>query len=126
MPYIKLQERTQKTDTNLFESEMFMAEVTEIFVMRMKDPERADKIRERAREDFTTLDGVTSWKTYVTTDANRPTLFAEIYTFPDYETAKRVTPQFAEREPTKEFLNEVDEILVGQYFTKHIPGKGII
>ena len=96
-----------------------MAEITEIFILKMKDPERADAIRERAREDFTSLGGVTSWKTYVTTDPNRPTLFAEIYTFPNHDTAKRVTPQFAKRELTKSFLAEIDEIIVGQYFTEY-------
>lgn len=98
-----------------------MAQITEIFVLKMKDPERADAIRERAREDFTALEGVTSWKTYVTTNPDRPTLFAEIYTFPDEETAKRITPQFSERELTQAFLAEIDEILVGQYFTEHVP-----
>ncbi|MEP0069745.1 hypothetical protein [Pyruvatibacter sp.] len=101
-----------------------MAEITEIFVMTMKDPDRADAIREAARKDFTGLEGVTSWKTYVTTDPNRPTLFAEIYTFPDHETAKRVTPQFALRDATKAFLAEVGEVLVGQYFTEYQPASG--
>lgn len=96
-----------------------MAEITEIFVMSMKNPAQADAVRERARADFTSLEGVTSWKTYVTTDPNRPTLFAEIYTFPDHATAKRVTPQFAERELTQAFLAEIDEIIVGQYFTEY-------
>lgn len=101
-----------------------MAEITEIFILKMKDPEQADAIRERAREDFTALEGVTSWKTYVTTDTERPTLFAEIYTFPDYDTAKGVTPQFAERDATKAFLAEIDEVLVGQYFTEYQPQLG--
>ena len=95
-----------------------MTEITEIFVVAMKDPERADEISERARADFTSIEGVTSWKTYVTTDLNRPTLFAEIYTFPDHGTAKRVPPQFAKRELTRAFLAEIDEIIVGQYFTE--------
>lgn len=103
-----------------------MPEITEIFVMTMKDPERADAIREAARADFTSLAGVTSWKTYVTTDPDRPTLFAEIYTFPDYATAKQVTPQFAVRDATKAFLAEVDEMLVGQYFTEHTPNSGAV
>ena len=98
-----------------------MAEITEIFVLKMKDPKRADLIRERAREDFTSLEGVTSWKTYVTTSPDKPTLFAEIYTFPDEATAKRVTPQFATREPTQAFLAEIEEILVGQYFSEYLP-----
>lgn len=98
-----------------------MAEITEIFVMTMKNPDQADAVRERAREDFTSLEGVTSWKTYVTTDPNRRTLFAEIYTFPDHDTAKRVTPQFATRALTQAFLEEIDEIIVGQYFTEHTP-----
>lgn len=93
-------------------------EITEIFVLKMKDPERANEVRERARADFTSIEGVTSWKTYVTTDKKRPTLFTEIYTFPDYDTAKAVTAQFAERELTKAFLAEVDEIVVGQFFTE--------
>lgn len=101
-----------------------MPEITEIFVMTMNDPERADAIREVARADFTSLEGVTSWKTYVTTDPNRPTLFAEIYTFPDHATAKQVTPQFAKRDATKAFLAEVGDILVGQYFTEHTPKTG--
>ena len=98
-----------------------MSEITEIFILKMKDSENLDAIRERARNDFTALKGVTSWKTYVTTDPGRPTLFAEIYTFPDHATAKSVTPKFAERELTKEFLAEIDEIVVGQYFTEYKP-----
>lgn len=98
-----------------------MAEITEIFVLKMKDPQRAIAIRERARADFTSLEGVTSWKTYVTTSPKRPTLFAEIYTFPNEETAKRVTPQFAERALTQAFLAEIEETLVGQYFTEYLP-----
>lgn len=98
-----------------------MTQITEIFVLKMKDSERVDSIREKARADFLSIDGVDSWKTYITTDPKRPTLFAEIYTFPDYETAKRVTPQFAERELTKAFLSEIDEVLVGQYFTDYTP-----
>lgn len=101
-----------------------MSEITEIFVLKMKDPKRADAIRERARQDFTALEGVTSWKTYVTTDSSRPTLFAEIYTFPDHDTAKGVTPQFSQREATKAFLAEIDEVLVGQYFTEYQPQLG--
>lgn len=101
-----------------------MSEITEIFVLKMKDPQRVDAIRERAREDFTALEGVTSWKTYVTTAQDRPTLYAEIYTFPDHDTAKRVTPQFAERELTKAFLAEIEEIVVGQYFTEYQPNTG--
>ncbi|ASJ71228.1 hypothetical protein [Granulosicoccus antarcticus] len=97
-----------------------MAEITEIFVLKMKDPARADAIRERAREDFTQLEGVTSWKTYVTTNPDRPTLFAEIYTFPNHETAKKVTPQFGERELTKAFVDEIEEFVVGQYFTEYV------
>jgi len=101
-----------------------MAEITEIFVLKMKDLEQADAIRERAREAFTKLEGVTSWKTYVTTNPERPTLFAEIYTFPDHDTAKRVTSQFSKLESTKAFLAEIDEILVGQYFTEYQPQRG--
>lgn len=100
-----------------------MAEITEIFVLKMKNPKRAEAVRELAREDFTALEGVTSWKTYVTTAKDRPTLYAEIYTFPDHDTATRVTPQFAERDPTKAFLAEIDEVLVGQYFTEHAPTR---
>jgi len=96
-----------------------MAVITEIFILKMKDPTQADTVRERAREDFLSIEGVHSWTTYVTTDTSRPTLFAEVYTFPDYDTAKKVTPQFALREPTKAFLEEIDEVLVGQYFTEH-------
>lgn len=95
-----------------------MAEITEIFILKMKDPERAAPLREAARADFLSVDGVDSWRTYVTTDVERPTLFAEVYTFPDHETAKRVTPTFATREASKAFLSEVEEIVVGQYFTE--------
>lgn len=101
-----------------------MTEITEIFVMSMKDPIPADAVREAARADFTSLEGVTSWKTYVTTNPDRPTLFAEIYTFPDHETASKVTPRFAERNATKAFLAEIDELIVGQYFTEHKPNLG--
>lgn len=101
-----------------------MSEITEIFVLKMKDPERAKAVREAARADFLSVDGVESWKTYVTTAKDRPTLFAEIYTFPDHETATRVTPTFATREATKALLAEIDEILVGQYFTELKPQLG--
>ncbi len=97
-----------------------MATITEIFVLKMKHPERADAIRERARADFTALAGVTSWKTYVTTSPELPTLFAEVITFPDHDTAKRLTPQFAKRAATKALLAEIDEIVVGQFFTDHV------
>lgn len=96
--------------------------ITEIFVMTMKDAARADALRERARDDFLSLDGVDSWRTFVTIDQKKPTLFAEIYEFPDEETAQRVTPQFAERAATKAFLAEIDELLVGQFFVEHQPG----
>ena len=101
-----------------------MAEITEIFVMSMKESERTGAVSEVARADFTGVEGVTSWKTYVTTNPDRPTLFAEIFTFPDHETASKVTPTFSERDTTKAFLAEVDEILVGQYFTEHQPASG--
>ncbi|ABG40037.1 hypothetical protein Patl_1515 [Paraglaciecola sp. T6c] len=101
-----------------------MTEVTEIFVLKMKDAGRANDIREKAREDFLSVEGVDSWKTYVTINPDRPTLFAEIYTFADEKIAKKVTPQFAKRELTKAFLGEIEEILVGQYFTEHQPLTG--
>lgn len=101
-----------------------MPAITEIFVMSMKDPERVDAIRETARADFTSLEGVSSWKTFVTTDTSRRTLFAEIFTFPDHATAKATTPQFAERDATKTFLAEIEDIIVGQYFTEHQPKSG--
>ena len=95
-----------------------MSKITEIFVLKMKDPKRAESVREKARRDFLSIEGVDSWKTFVTTSKDRPTLFAEIYEFPDHETAKRITPTFATREATKAFLAEIDEIVVGQYFTE--------
>ena len=98
-----------------------MAEITEIFILKMKESEELDAIREAAREDFTSLDGVTSWETYITTAEDRPTLYAEVYTFPDYETAKKVTPQFAHRDATKAFLGCIDEMIVGQYFKQYVP-----
>ena len=100
-----------------------MTEITEIFILKMKDPKHAIPLRERAREDFLSLEGVNSWQTYVTIHPDKPTLFAEIYTFPDLETARKVTPQFAKREATKAFLQEVDEIVVGQYFVEHKPNE---
>ena len=96
-----------------------MPEITEIFILKVKDPKRADVLREAARTDFLKIDGVDSWKTYMSTDKDRPTLYAEIYQFHDYEAAKRITPSFATREATKAYLEEVDEILVGQYFQEH-------
>lgn len=98
-----------------------MPEITEIFILSMKDPDRADSIREQARADYLSLDGISSWKTLKTTDHERPTLFAEIYTYSDHESAKRVTAQFAERPATRAFLAEIDEVIVGQWFTEHKP-----
>lgn len=98
-----------------------MTEVTEIFILKMKDGAQVDVVREAARKDFVALDGVTSWETFVSTDQSRPTLYADVFKFPDYETAKKVTPQFSERPATKAFLAEIDEMLVGQFFKPHTP-----
>ena len=98
-----------------------MAEITEIFILKMKDGPQVDAIREAARKDFVALDGVTSWETLVTTDQTRQTLYADIFTFPDHETAKQVTPQFAQRPATKAFLAQIEEMVVGQFFTAHQP-----
>jgi len=98
-----------------------MTAITEIFILKMKEGEHVDAIREAARKDFVGLEGVTSWETLVSTDESKPTLYADIYTFPDIETAKKVTPQFAERPATRAFLGEVDEILVGQFFKQYVP-----
>ncbi len=95
-----------------------MGKITEIFILKMKDTEKAASVRREAKEDFLSLDGVESWKTYTTTDKSKPQLFAEVYTFPDYDTAKGVTPEFAKRPKTQAFLAEVEEIVVGQYFTE--------
>ncbi len=97
-----------------------MVQITEIFVMKMKDVQRAEAVRETARRDFEGIDGVTAWKTYASTSPDKPKLFAEIFTFPDMETAKAISPTFADRPATKAFLEEIDEILVGQYFAPHV------
>ena len=96
-----------------------MSKITEIFILKMKEGTEVDAIRETARADFVALDGVTSWETLVTTDQSRQTLYADIFTFPDHETAKRVTPQFAKRPATKAFLAQIEEIVVGQFFVAH-------
>ncbi|WP_299598263.1 hypothetical protein [uncultured Tateyamaria sp.] len=98
-----------------------MTATTEIFVLKMKDGAHVDAVREAARTDFVALDGVTSWETLVSVDPNKPTLYTDIFTFPDHETAKHVTPQFAERSATQAFLAEIDEIIVGQFFKAHNP-----
>ncbi|WP_299210679.1 hypothetical protein [uncultured Tateyamaria sp.] len=98
-----------------------MAEITEIFILKMKEGAEVDAVREAAREDFVALEGVTSWETLVTTDRTRQTLYADIFTFPDHDTAKRITPQFAERPATKAFLGQIEEMVVGQFFTAHQP-----
>ena len=100
-----------------------MSEITEIFVLKMKDPERAAAVREAARADFLGLEGVESWRTFVTINPDKPTLFAEIYRFPDEQTARRVTPEFAKRPATVAFLDEIEEILVGQYFVEVLGEK---
>ncbi|WP_299738852.1 hypothetical protein [uncultured Roseobacter sp.] len=98
-----------------------MSKITEIFVLKMKEGPEVDAIREAARADFVALEGVTSWETLVTTDPSRQTLYADIFTFPDYETAKRVTPQFAQRPATKAFLGQIEEMIVGQFFIPYQP-----
>ncbi|WP_299851095.1 hypothetical protein [uncultured Roseovarius sp.] len=98
-----------------------MSKITEIFILKMKEGDGVDATREAARADFVALEGVTSWETLVTTDQSHDTLCADIFTFPDHETAKRVTPQFAERPATKAFLGQIDEMIVGQFFTTHQP-----
>ncbi|WP_317054380.1 hypothetical protein [Roseovarius rhodophyticola] len=98
-----------------------MSKITEIFILKMKKGDDVDAIREAARADFVALEGVMSWETLVTTDQSRDTLYADIFTFPDHETAKRVTPQFAERPATQAFLGQIDEMIVGQFFTAHQP-----
>lgn len=98
-----------------------MTTITEIFILKMKDDPQIDAIREAARKDFVALDGVTSWETLVTTDQSRQTLYADIFTFPDHETAKRVTPEFAKRPATQAFLGQIEEMVVGQFFATHQP-----
>ena len=98
-----------------------MTMITEIFVLKMKEGAEVGAIREAARADFVALEGVTSWETLVTSDPSRDTLYADIFTFPDHETAKRVTPQFAERPATKAFLGQIEEVIVGQFFKTHQP-----
>ncbi|WP_299153775.1 hypothetical protein [uncultured Tateyamaria sp.] len=98
-----------------------MSKITEIFILKMKENSEVDAIREAARADFTALEGVTSWETLVTMDQSRQTLYADVFTFPDYETARRVTPQFAERPATKAFLGQIEEMIIGQFFTAHDP-----
>lgn len=98
-----------------------MTEVTEIFVLKMKDNPRLDAIREKAREAFTALDGVTSWETLVTHDPSRETLYTEIYSFPNVETAERVAAMFSELPETQKFLAEIGEIIVGRFFVPHKP-----
>lgn len=98
-----------------------MTEITEIFVLKMKQGTNAENVREAAREDFVALEGVTSWETFVSTDKSRPALYAEIFKFPDHQTAKKVTPQFAQRPATKAFLEEIEEMIVGQFFQRHVP-----
>ena len=95
-----------------------MAEITEIFVLKMKDPERAAAVRARARDDFLNLEGVSSWRTFVTCHPDKPLLFAEIFKFPDEPTARSITPEFARRPATAAFLEEIEEIVVGQYFVE--------
>ncbi|MDO6728240.1 hypothetical protein Q4544_14970 [Cognatishimia sp. 1_MG-2023] len=98
-----------------------MSKISEIFVLKMKDTDQLDAIRETARKDFVSIEGVSSWETLVSTDTSRPTLYTEIFTFPDHATAKKVTPMFAERPATQAFLGQIDEIIVGQFFTTHTP-----
>ncbi len=98
-----------------------MTPITEIFILKMKDDPQIDAIREVARKDFVALDGVTSWETLVTTDQSRQPLYADIFTFPDHETAKRVTPEFAKRPATQAFLGQIEEMIVGQFFAPHQP-----
>ncbi len=106
-------------DTKL--KEQMMSKITEIFILKMKQGEHVDAIREAARADFLSLDGVTSWETLVTTDQSRHTLYADIFTFPDMATAKAVTPEFSKRPATQAFLTEIDEMIVGQFFANHNP-----
>lgn len=98
-----------------------MSEITELFIVKMKENAGVDTVREAARADFVALEGVTSWETLVTTDPSRDTLYADIFTFPDHETAKRVTPEFAKRPATQAFLGQIDEMIVGQFFKAHQP-----
>lgn len=95
-----------------------MPEITEIFILSVKEPARAEAVRARAKRDMLALDGVTSWRTLATTRSDKPLLFAEIFTFVDEPTAKRLGRQFSERPATKAFLAEVDEVIVGRHFAE--------
>ena len=95
-----------------------MPELKELFVLRLKNSDDAKAKRDIAREDFLQLDGVMSWRTYATTDAKRPQLFAEVFTYKDETSARAAMPQFAERPATRAFLGEVEEILVGGLFSE--------
>ncbi len=93
-----------------------MPEIVEIFVLKMKDPELAQVARRRAHLDFSSLPGLASWRTLHSRDQDRPLLFADVFTFEDLEAAKRLGAQFSQREATRAYLDEVEEILVGQHF----------
>lgn len=93
-----------------------MAEITEIFILKLKDPTHAEPIRARAKQDFLTIEGVTAWQTLVTMNPDKPPLVAEIFRYPDRATADRITPQFRTRPSTRAYLEEIEDILVGQYF----------
>jgi len=97
-------------------------EITEIFVMTMKDAARADAVRERACNELMSLDSVDSWRSVLSIHPEKQTLFAKIYEFTNEEAAHRETGQFAQRTGTKATLAEIDELLVGQHFVEHQPG----
>jgi len=83
------------------------------------------KTRQAARTHFTAVAGVPFCETQVTTDQSRRPLHADTSTFPDHETTKATTPQYAQRPASQAYLGKTVEVVVGQFFQTHAPNIGV-
>ncbi len=75
----------------------------------------------RCHTGFAALYGAIRGKPRSGADQPRQTLHADIITFQHRKTAKRVTLQFPGRTATNAFPAQIEEMLVGQFFTTHQP-----
>ena len=95
-----------------------MSTITEIFVLKLSDEAAAAEARETARKAFLQRDGALDWKTLKSVAEDRPTLFTEIFTFADRDSALAGGRAFSEMDETRAFLAHVGEIVVGQHFAE--------
>ena len=93
-----------------------MTEIVEIFVLKMKNAEGAEKVRQNAHAGFSAQEGLKEWRTLKTLDDTHGVLFSDVFIWENEETAMAGGKHFSVHPDTKLYLAEVDEIIVGSRF----------